>query len=82
MKNMQKNSFFITQNLMSNIESQYLLEGLKDMSNLDFEKLGTLLDKSMPQNVTPEEKETALYLLSQNGKEISSKDWELFLEKI
>ena len=28
-----------------------------------------------------QKKKTALYLLSQNGKEISSKDWELFWKK-
>lgn len=81
MKNMQKNTFFITQNLMANIESQYLLEGLKDKSNLDLNKLTTFLDKTFPQSVTKEEKENILNLFSQNGKEISSKDWDLFWKK-
>lgn len=81
MKNMQKNTFFITQNLMANIESQYLLEGLKDKSNLDLNKLATFLDKTFPQSVTKEEKENILNLFSQNGKEISSKDWDLFWKK-
>lgn len=81
MKNMQKNTFFITQNLMANIESQYLLEGLKDKSNLDLNKLATFLDKTFPQSVTKEEKENVLNLFSQNGKEISSKDWDFFWKK-
>lgn len=81
MKNMQKNTFFITQNLMANIESQYLLEGLKDKSNLDLNELATFLDKTSPQSVTKEEKENVLNLFGQNGKEISSKDWDLFWKK-
>lgn len=81
MKNMQKNTFFITQNLMANIESQYLLEGLKAKSSLDLDKLTTFLDKTFPQAATKEEKENVLNLFSQNGKEISSKDWDLFWKK-
>lgn len=81
MKNMQKNTFLITQNLMANVESQYLIEGLRNHSKPDLKILNMFLDKTMPQNVTKEEREYILNLLSQFRDEASSKDWDLFWKK-
>lgn len=69
MKNLQKNSFFVIQNILAQLEASYIQTGLQN-SSVNPEDINMLvqgLSQSFPQNITPEQKVTVENMIKQLG---------------
>ena len=80
MKNLQKNSFFVIQNVFAQLEAGYVQAGLQNCSanHVDINMLVQGLSQSIPQNVTSEQKTAVENMIKQVGASNANIDFTAF----
>lgn len=80
MKNLQKNSFFVTQQVLANLESNYIISGLNNSTNfpIDVQQLVLGLKQTMPQNLEPAQKTAVENMLQQFASSNGNIDFTTF----
>lgn len=84
MKNLQKNSFFVTQQVLANLETNYIISGLNNSTNfpVDVQQVVMGLTQTMPQNMEPTQKTAIENMLHQivasNGNVDFSTFWKSY----
>lgn len=76
MKHMQKNLFFLTQQVLANLETTYIISELNNSMQfpVDLQQIVKALTQTMPQNLEPTQKEAFENLLHRMCESFSVKD--------
>lgn len=82
MKNLQKNSFFLTQNVLVNTEANFIISSINNASNIDIDKINQILMTSIPSDISDKDRETfeSLYknILKTNEGIDTNLFWKLY----
>lgn len=80
MKSLQKNFFFVTQQVFANLETNYIVTGLNDSTShpIDMEKVVSGLAQNMPQNLDSQQQESIENMLRQVAISSGNVDFSLF----
>lgn len=85
-KEFQKNGFYVTQNVLANIETQFILSGLtKFYGNITLNELASVLKNMVPSNISEAEKDTINKFTQQIILQIPNFDdnqfWNIYLQQ-
>ena len=80
MKNLQKNSFFVTQQVLANLETNYIISGLNNSTSfpVDMQQVVLGLTQTMPQNMEPTQKTAIENMLHQIAASNGNVDFSTF----
>lgn len=83
MKNLQKNFFFVTQQVLTNLETHYILSDLDSSTNIsgDLRQALSVLVQDMPQNMDSEQRAAIENILYQVASSNENKDFSNFWKK-
>lgn len=80
MKNLQKNSFFVTQQVLANLETNFIIAGMNNSMNfpIDTQQVVSGLIQTMPQNIEQSQKKAIENMLRQFAASTGNIDFSVF----